>query len=146
MLFNSTLPLRFWRKVRVLENGCWEWTAYLDKNGYGQFSIGPKTVRAYRWAYECLIGPIPEGLTIDHLCRFPACVNPAHLEPVTPKENYLRGYGLPALNARKTHCDNGHPFDEVNTYIYKGYQRHCRACNREFVRQYTARKKGEKTK
>jgi hypothetical protein len=77
---------------------------------------------------ELFVGPIPEGLVIDHLCRNRGCINPTHMEPVTNAENVLRGEGPTAVNARKTHCKRGHPFDDVNTYVYaKG--RACRMCH-----------------
>jgi hypothetical protein len=117
---------RFWAKVRKTET-CWLWTATLNNQGYGEFgSLG----LAHRFAYELLVGPIPEGLTLDHLCRQPACVRPDHLEPVTHRENVRRGEGWSGRNARKTHCPQGHAYDEANTRWYHN-QRNCRACDRE---------------
>ena len=85
---------------------------------------------AHRVSYQLVVGEIPEGLTLDHLCRNPSCVNPDHLEPVTTKENILRGVSKIAQQARQTHCKRGHPFDEENTMIVRGSARQCRACNK----------------
>lgn len=127
-----TVEERFFAKV---EKGtdCWLWTGAHDKHGYGCFApdgrrAGPrKLTRAHRFAYELLVGPIPEGLTLDHLCRVPACVNPAHLEPVTLRENILRGEAPSAKQARRTHCIHGHPLDGRRA---DGH-RYCLTCNRE---------------
>ena len=82
-----------------------------------------------RVAYEMVVGPIPDGLQIDHLCRVRNCVNPDHLEPVTPRENTMRGYSIQAQNARKTHCIHGHPF-EGNTYARPDGNRECAVCKK----------------
>lgn len=126
---------RFWAKVdKGGANGCWLWTAYRDYRNYGQFALtsSNKRVRAHRYAYEAVVGPIPDGLELDHLCRNPPCVNPAHLEPVTHHENVLRGQTLAAVYARRTHCHAGHPFDEKNTRIARaeGGRRVCRECRK----------------
>ncbi len=83
-------PWRFWMKVNFTDT-CWLWNAHLDREGYGGFSVGGMSVPAHRWAYEFCVGPIPDGLTIDHLCRVHNCQNPDHLEPVTRRENVRRG-------------------------------------------------------
>ncbi|TDD77726.1 HNH endonuclease [Actinomadura rubrisoli] len=100
-----------------------------------------KNVVVHRFVYESLVGPIPEGLVLDHLCRVRACCNPAHLEPVTDRVNILRGASITAANARKTHCDHGHEFTSQNTYRHRG-RRLCRACNRDAVARYAAVRKG----
>lgn len=93
----NKLPKRFTSKICVMPNGCWEWRGTHDKDGYGHFRIGSRTngslrmVLAHRFAYETLVGPIPEGLQLDHLCRNTPCVNPLHLEVVTLQENIRRG-------------------------------------------------------
>jgi hypothetical protein len=123
------LPLeeRFWAKVRKTPD-CWLWTgSTVGTWGYGQVSIGRRRIPVHRYAYELLVGPIPDGLVIDHLCRVPHCVNPAHLEPVTEQVNILRGTGITAVNATKTACIHGHLFTAENTYIWHG-KRICRAC------------------
>jgi hypothetical protein len=122
-------------------SGCWLWTGYLaGGNGYGGITIENRQCLAHRVVYELLVGPIPEGMELDHLCRNRCCVNPDHLEVVTKKENVLRGIGLSAQNARKTHCKNGHIFDEVNTYLWNG-KRICRECGRKTAREYQRAKR-----
>lgn len=130
---------RFWSKVDVA-GVCWEWTAGTAR-GYGHFYFEGKDVGAHRWAWEYLVGPIPPGLELDHLCRNPPCVNPDHLEPVTQRLNVERG-AVPRLRAAKTHCPQGHPYDEVNTYRNpaKPNSRQCRACTRRANREYYRRK------
>ena len=135
----NTLPLRFWRKVDVLSSGCWEWTA--GKAGhypYGRMRFGPRHEwhYAHRLSYEAFIGPIANGLTIDHLCRNRLCVNPAHLEAVTLRENILRGDSPPALAARSKACPRGHPYDYI---VPKTGARHCRRCKAATQRRYVAR-------
>jgi hypothetical protein len=126
---------RFWSKVdkqgspsaHAPELGpCWVWTASLTAYGYGQFGFRKRVVRAHRVAYELSIGPIPQGLELDHLCRVHECVNPSHLEPVTHKTNMSRGFFR-----LKTHCPQGHPYDADNTYVLNG-ERFCRACRHEY--------------
>ncbi len=112
---------RFWSKVVFPEDSdCWLWAASINNNGYGEFWAGDKYVKAHRWAYEYLIGPIPAGLTIDHLCRTRHCVNLRHLEAVTNRVNILRGMGATACHARKTHCIHGHEYTRENTIIRNG--------------------------
>lgn len=115
-------------------SGCWLWLGSCMKDGYGHISAGNgKFLPAHRAAYEIWVGPIPEGMWIDHLCRNPYCVNPKHLEAVTPRENTMRGNGLSAQNARKTHCSKGHPYSGHNLFfvIDDGrLVRKCRECNR----------------
>lgn len=121
---------RFWSKVDLDgPGGCWLWTAGDNGEGYGRFWTGTGSMQAHRFAYELLVGPIPEGLQIDHLCRVRRCVNPAHLEPVTQRENILRGTSPQAKNATKTHCPKGHPYNEENTRWHRG-SRYCRVCPR----------------
>lgn len=108
---------------------CWTYTGSLTAAGYGLAWNGEKEVLVHRAAYEVLVGPIPEGLQLDHLCRVPACYNPAHLEPVTAAENSRRRVAL------ITHCPAGHPYDADNTYLaptrFGGVNRLCRTCRRE---------------
>lgn len=129
-LIIGTEAERFRPKVELQPDGCKIWTAALNPGGYGVFGVGGKTVYAHRWAYEHEVGPIPDGLTLDHLCRNRACVEVTHLEPVTRGKNVLRGVGLAAQNARKTHCLRGHEFTPENTYTRLGGKRQCRQCRR----------------
>lgn len=140
---------RFWEKVDA-HGVCWEWTAYAH-NGYGRFCVKAGYVEAaHRYAYMTLVGEIPEGLHLDHLCRNTVCVNPDHLEPVTPAENIERG----VMRARRmlvagksTHCKHGHEFTPENTiYVERYNTRACKECSREKVRRYRRRKKEARTK
>lgn len=121
----------FWGNVNKT-GACWLWTGRLDAYGYGvvrDYQLWGKNGhrKAHRLSYEMLVGPIPDGLDIDHLCRVRNCVNPAHLEPVTRQVNLLRGQTIPAANAAKTHCPQGHPYEGHNL-IQKPSGRLCRIC------------------
>lgn len=126
-------------------SGCWLWLGTANSQGYGTLQDDGLTIRAHRVVYEAEVGPIPEGLVIDHLCRNRICVNPSHLEPVTFKENVLRGISPPANNARKTHCPRGHALSEPNVNRRRGY-RACVECERvqnaARQRRFKARKRG----
>lgn len=123
---------RFWPKVDKTD-GCWLWTASTFKAGYGKFKAGSRrtrnerTVTAHDWAYRQLVGEVPDGRELDHLCRVPLCVRPSHLEPVTHRVNCLRGVSPNAINARKEVCSRGHPFAGENL-IQTRTGRKCRAC------------------
>jgi hypothetical protein len=135
---------RFNERVLTVESGCWEWQGSRggSKGEYGAFSmtaLGRPTTQAHRAAWTLLRGPIPEGFSIDHLCRNTICVNPDHLEPVEPGENTRRRfYGL-------THCGRGHELTPDNTYRWAGDgRRKCRACHRDKERARRARQKGDR--
>lgn len=137
---------RFWSKVN--KNGpvpahrpdlgaCWLWGAGKNQDGYGRFWDCTRKVQAHRFAYELLIGPIPNGLELDHLCRVRNCVNGKHMEPVTHQENARRGEVGLAGGRRmraKTHCPRGHAYDSDNTYRNLRGQRSCRTCCRVSAR------------
>lgn len=139
---HGTLAERFERYV-LRGPGCWLWTGALDGHGYGSIYVDRDRGRdkAHRVAYELFIGPIPNGLVIDHVrdrgCAHRNCVNPAHLEPVTNEENILRGDSPYAKKARQTHCKHGHEFTPENTRIRNG-TRGCRECDREHSRRQVA--------
>ncbi|HXH88256.1 MAG TPA: HNH endonuclease signature motif containing protein [Gaiellaceae bacterium] len=120
---------RFLSRVNREDGPCWEWMGARHPRGYGSLRVNGKGARAHRYSYELLVGDVPEGLVIDHLCRNTSCVNPAHLEAVTQRENVLRGEGLAAQQVKRTHCPRGHEYDEANTRVY-GRRRFCRACDR----------------
>ncbi len=135
----TAVEQRFHSKYEVRwETGCWVWTGGLS-NGYGRLYAGSRSVYAHRYAHELVVGPIPEGLQIDHLCRIRRCVNPAHMEPVTQAENIRRGagYGNGLWKqgnhhmSRRSHCKAGHLFDAENTHQPDpNGRRYCRACRR----------------
>ncbi len=152
---DDRLSERFWEKVTVAPDGCWRWTGTLSK-GYGRFHPGSGRrsgygmTRAHRLSYMVLVGPIGDGLQLDHVCHtndescpggesclHRRCVNPAHLEPMTNAENQRRSPNtLASLAAAKTHCPQGHPYDDENT-LRSGGKRWCRTCRRN---QWAARK------
>lgn len=136
-----TLEDIFWAKVdRCDPDHCWLWQGTPNvAGGYGRLGKGGYA-RAHRFAYELLIGPIPKGLTLDHLCRVRLCVNPKHLEPVTIGVNALRGVSPNAQNARKTHCLRGHPFNAKNTYVRTDGHRTCRPCQRVYEHNRAVRR------
>jgi hypothetical protein len=120
---------RFWSRVDA-SGDCWTWTAGVNGRGYGQVSIDGVVKLAHRASYELLVGEIPKGLVIDHLCRNKLCVNPDHLEPVTQALNLQRGAGKPPpVPPRQTHCKRNHPLSGENLYMHQG-RRHCRTCRR----------------
>jgi hypothetical protein len=144
---------RFVSKIEVGgEEDCWPWTAGTYPAGYGMFGVkAGVTRRAHRLAFEVIVGPIPEGLDLDHLCHTIAtdcpggnscphrrCCNPLHMEPVTRRTNVLRGRGSPALRAQQTHCTHGHEFTPENTYVTATGWRRCRACGRDWYHRMKA--------
>lgn len=129
---------RFWSKVdKGPDDACWEWQGGRSSIGHGHFALrSDRKVQAHRFAYEKVVGPIPEGLVLDHLCRNPPCCNPAHLEPVTRGENTLRGDTVTGNNMRKTVCVHGHKFTPETTYVTKTGGRHCLICRRAAKGRY----------
>lgn len=154
---------RFWSKVDKTGD-CWIWTGGKHASGYGKFwRDDGRAARPHRWSYENANGPIPDGLDIDHRChnddpacvagvncRHRLCVNPDHLEAVTPKVNNARGRTVGNANLAKTHCPAGHPYDEANTYrippnrVARNGGRGCVTCRKENTERHLARKKAER--
>jgi hypothetical protein len=123
----------------TLATGCWEWPGGKTCGGYGKVTMAKKTRIVHKLAYEHLVGSVPDGLQLDHLCRNPCCANVEHLEPVTGRENLMRGTSFSALNARKTHCPQGHELAGANLLVSKG-ARICRTCKREKGRRADAKR------
>mgnify|MGYP006403574733 FL=1 len=123
---------RFWEKIVIKDTGCWEWQGYCNEEGYGRLGLGSTVVRAHRWAYEHYKGPIGDQLPLDHICRVRHCVNPDHLEPVTHRENAMRGEHPWVKISRSGFCKRGHLQNEENSYYPKGRpgSKQCRVCRR----------------
>ena len=145
-----TVAERFWSKVAAVGNvcECWEWTASHDSSGYGHIWLTTGNVKAHRLSYELVVGRIPDGLVLDHLCVNRNCVNPWHLEPVTSGENTRRseinGTAVRQYQLSKTHCKSGHPYDETNTYVRPagGIQgRDCRTCKAIARKKYNDKRR-----
>lgn len=134
----TELVSRFWDKV-LIGDGCWEWQASKLKQGYGMMRWRGRNRLAHRIALELWTGDIPpDDLDVLHACDNPSCVRPAHLFLGTHSDNmqdmFAKGRGVSA-EAKRTHCPQGHPYDEVNTYRKPGTnKRSCRACHREQMR------------
>lgn len=150
---SGALSERFWSKVRIAES-CWLWSGRIREDGYAEIDVGNKSPFAHRVAYELTVGPIPEGMEIDHkchnidilciggkACQHRRCVNPAHLEAVVPSVNTRRAH------ARKTHCRFGHPYTEENVIVRKteNNTRKCRICHnqRHLERYYRLKRERE---
>lgn len=138
---------RFWSKVdkdgplptwAPFLGPCWLWTTAVDKDGYGKHFVKGKTVTSHRYSYESATGSPLGSAVIDHLCRVRRCIRPDHLEPVTHRENLMRGLTLAAANVAKTHCPQGHEYTPENTYLVLTGGRACRTCMRDKSRRRRA--------
>lgn len=124
--------------------GCWEWNGTLARDGYARTKLLGRvaSVPAHRWFYEYVIGPIPDGLPLDHLCRVRHCVNPEHLEPVTTTENNRRAHAAKLVGAHLSVCKRGHEMTDENTRIRQGFHE-CKECGRERWRRWRIENLGE---
>ncbi len=123
-------PLDFWGRIRLGDSAaCWIWDRATTNSGYGKY--GGRSELAHRIAYRLVRGEIPAGMHLDHLCRTKLCVNPSHLEVVTPRENTLRSNAALGTGAARTHCPQGHGYTPENTYVSASNRRSCRECSRQ---------------
>jgi len=141
------------QRMEPQPNGCIYFTGNIWAGGYGNLSRKGSKVAAHRAAYELFVGPIPEGMELDHTCHDPdackegdkclhrRCVNVEHLRPTTPRDNTLRSNSIAARKSRQTHCAKGHKFDEANTYINPQGNRRCRRCMADASKRYKDRKR-----
>lgn len=136
----SAISSAFWSKVYIpAKNACWIWQGSKRGPGYGVLSVNGRSVGAHRVAVMLHGEVIPKGMHIDHLCRNPSCVNPGHLEVVTPKENTLRGVGPTAINAKKDQCSRGHGLTPENTLARINGWRGCKLCKKIAMRNARAK-------
>lgn len=145
MLVSESDAARISQRIMIdQETGCWR-IPTRRADGYACIKIRNRHEFVHRVVYTYCVGPIPTGLSLDHVasrgCRYRNCGNPYHLEPVTHRENVMRGNSIPAFNAQKTHCKRGHPFTEENTIILGGRNRACRVCASERMRAWKAPRK-----
>lgn len=141
MTEKATIFERLFARVVKQADGCWIWTGALNKAGYGAIGGGGKVFRTHRVMYEHLVGPIPDGLQLDHLCRVRACCNPAHLEPVTNHENWMRGQHRVVTVIRDGICQRGHVLAESGSYVRRNGGILCRVCVLANNKAYRDRKK-----
>lgn len=138
----TPLIARLWHRSTHQDSGCYQWRGSLCRGGYGKLKVDGRTEKTHRVAYEHFVGPIPEGMELDHLCRNRACWNPQHLEPVTGTENTERGYQF--RNKNKTHCVHGHELSGDNLQLIVRptgrFHRRCITCRRETNKRYNEKR------
>ncbi len=135
-------PERIWKFIKIPKdpNGCWIWIGCFHWNGYGQLTFDHEHYRSHRFVYEYLVDQIPKGIELHHVCENRRCVNPFHLQPLTPKEHMMKGMGIGRINIEKTHCNHGHKFTKENIINYNGW-RYCRKCKDRIDREYRNKKR-----
>lgn len=133
-------PEWVWSRIEVT-GFCWLWRGNVNDSGYGRVRVDGTLHRAHRFIYQVLVEPLPPALHLDHLCRVTICVNPDHLEPVTPKVNNARSYSPTAINARKTECPSGHPYNEETIRVDAKGMKHCRPCDARRARERRAERR-----
>lgn len=128
----ATVPERLAFHTRLDDNGCWIWQGDMNSRGYGRIVVNSVRHFVHRLSYETHVGPIPSGMVIDHLCRTPLCCNPSHLEPVTSRENMLRGEAPHAVTMRTGQCANGHDYETHGRIDSRG-KRFCGSCKDTYM-------------
>lgn len=137
-----TVEQRFLQYVDRTDS-CWLWTGGINQHGYSKFWDGQKLTSGHRTSFALFVGPLVDGMEIDHLCRVRHCVNPAHLEQVTPRTNVVRSVSPAAINAAKTECASGHPLAGENLILSPEGYRYCRECRRRWAREYQRRRRSK---
>jgi HNH endonuclease len=138
MPLNLTAEERIAKNIVVDEAGCWIWQKHTNPHGYGKIRLSGRSWLVHRLAYTLLVGPIPEGLTLDHLCRVRSCCNPSHLEPVDQRTNAVRGEHPLVVLYKEGRCKVGHVVDENNSYRRSDGRLRCAECTRKYQRDQRA--------
>ena len=139
----KSIMRRFNQGYIIAKNGCWDWQGYVDKTGYAGFLVNHKRLLVHRFSYEIFNGHIPNGITVDHICKNRKCVNPWHLDLTTRFENVQRGANKIAQNAGKLNCPQGHSYSGENLYVTKKGFRQCKTCQKIRYRKNQSKKESQ---